>query len=166
MERPLENLSSVNPAKKTAVCCLCEQAGWGHGGTEQERKRRAAQTGRQHWHRNKRVATNAFWLEIWKFITLSKVRLSNSLQFKEAKLKKKSFVFRIQTKIFMKGIRSSACDVLHNLSNLFKCYVQAEKHKSPTNSFSVLRELTELEAYRLTIEGLHATRDLNSQLKE
>lgn len=155
----------MNPAKKTAVCC--EHAGWGHGGTEQERKSRAAQTGRQHWHRNKRVATNAFWLEIWKFITLSKVRLSNSLQFKEAKLKKKkSFVFRIQTKVFMKGIRSSACDVLHNLSNLFKCYVQAEKHKSPTNSFSVLRELTELEAYMLTIEGLHATRDLNSQLKE
>jgi len=45
-----------------------------------------------------------FWLEILKFITISKMRFWKSLQLKEARLKKKIFAYRIQTQIFTKGI--------------------------------------------------------------
>lgn len=74
-ERPLESIISVNLAKAKADCCVCVCVSeWQRGceRMEQETKRRATQTERQLWHKNKREATKTCWLEIWKFLTTSK----------------------------------------------------------------------------------------------
>lgn len=118
-EMALKNISSVNLAKmKADSICVCK---WmGREEMREWSKKKENFSDWQHWQKNRCAAMKTFWLEILKFITINKVRLWKSLQLKDAKLKKLIFVFRIQIKIFMKGIWSSAEGALHDLLSLFK----------------------------------------------